>query len=117
MDKKGITLISLVITIIIMIIIAGVTIVNITGRNSSISKAQDAKMTEEERSKREVLEQALIKFNSGNSLGTKDLKQFLKTELSLGDADIIKVTDLNGDDAFIICMKKICPADYCQRNK
>ena len=52
--SKGITLISLVITIIVMIIIAGVVIANTVGNNSSIEKAENAKLTEEQRSKKEV---------------------------------------------------------------
>ncbi len=40
---KGITLIALVITIIILLILAGVTIATLTGENGILTKAQKAK--------------------------------------------------------------------------
>ena len=48
-DMKGITLIALVITIIVLLILAGITIGAITGDNGIINQAQSAK-TENERS-------------------------------------------------------------------
>ena len=41
--EKGITLVALVITIIVLLILAGVTISLVVGDNSVIHKAQDAK--------------------------------------------------------------------------
>ena len=50
---KGITLISLVITIILLIILAGITIGTLTGENGIIEKAKNAKQsTEVSRDKR-----------------------------------------------------------------
>ena len=50
---KGITLISLVITIILLIILAGITIGILTGDNGIIEKAKNAKqLTEVSRDKR-----------------------------------------------------------------
>ncbi len=46
-STKGITLISLVITIIILLILAGVTIATLTGDNGLIKRAQDAKIATE----------------------------------------------------------------------
>ena len=40
---KGITLIALVITIIVLLILAGVTIATLTGDNGILTKAQNAK--------------------------------------------------------------------------
>ena len=40
---KGITLIALVITIIVLLILAGVTIATLTGENGILTKASDAK--------------------------------------------------------------------------
>ena len=42
-ENKGITLIALVITIIVLLILAGVTIASLTGDNGILSRAQDAK--------------------------------------------------------------------------
>lgn len=41
--KKGITLIALVITIIVLLILAGVSIAMLTGKNGIITQAQNAK--------------------------------------------------------------------------
>ena len=41
-EKKGITLIALVITIIVLLILAGVTIATLTGDNGILTKAQEA---------------------------------------------------------------------------
>ena len=42
-QAKGITLIALVITIIVLLILAGVTIATLTGENGILTKAQNAK--------------------------------------------------------------------------
>ena len=47
-NKKGITLIALVITIIVLLILAGVTIATLTGENGILSRAQEAKEKTEE---------------------------------------------------------------------
>ena len=47
--EKGITLIALIVTIIVLLILAGITIGAITGDNGIINQAQSAK-TENERS-------------------------------------------------------------------
>lgn len=44
-NKRGITLIALVITIIILLILAGITIVALTGDNGLFARAQQAKET------------------------------------------------------------------------
>ena len=42
-DKKGITLIALVVTIVVLLILAGVTIAMLTGENGIINQAKNAK--------------------------------------------------------------------------
>lgn len=51
--KKGITLISLVVTIVVLLILAGVTIATLTGNNGILTKAQQAKTETEEAQKNE----------------------------------------------------------------
>ncbi len=46
-NTKGITLISLVITIIILLILAGVSIATLTGDNGLLNKAKNAKIATE----------------------------------------------------------------------
>ncbi len=54
--QRGITLIALVITIIVLLILAGVSIAMLTGTNGIITQAQKAKMTTELSSYKEQLE-------------------------------------------------------------
>ena len=46
-EVKGITLIALVITIIVLLILAGVSIAMLTGQNGILTQAQNAKTTTE----------------------------------------------------------------------
>ena len=48
--QKGITLIALVITIIVLLILAGVSIAMLTGQNGILTQAQNAKTTNESKS-------------------------------------------------------------------
>ncbi len=59
--NKGITLIALVITIIVLLILAGVTIVTLTGDNGILSKANDAKNTTKDS---EIEEEVRLAWNS-----------------------------------------------------
>ena len=56
--NKGITLIALVITIVVLLILAGVTIATLTGDNGILTRAQEAKEKTEEAAKREEAELA-----------------------------------------------------------
>ena len=47
-NERGITLIALVITIIVLLILAGVSIAMLTGQNGILTKAQNAKNRTEE---------------------------------------------------------------------
>jgi len=58
--KNGVTLIALVITIIVLLILAGVTIAMLTGDNGIISKAQKAKDSTEEAKERENAELKVV---------------------------------------------------------
>ena len=50
---RGITLIALVITIIVLLILAGVSIAMLTGQNGILTQAQNAKITTENRNAEE----------------------------------------------------------------
>ncbi len=52
-ERKGITLIALVITIIVLLILAGVSIATLTGENGILNQAQKAKELHNEKSKEE----------------------------------------------------------------
>ena len=59
-EKRGITLIALVITIIVLLILAGLTIATLTGDNGLLTKAGNAKNTSE---KGEIEEQVKLAYN------------------------------------------------------
>lgn len=60
-NNKGITLIALVITIIVLLILAGISIAMLTGDNGLLTKANDAKS---ETSKAEVIERINMELNA-----------------------------------------------------
>lgn len=68
-ESKGITLIALVITIIVLLILAGVTIATLTGDNGILTKATEAKEQTELADEKEKVELsatgALTKGNGG----------------------------------------------------
>ena len=59
--EKGITLIALIITIIVLLILAGITISLLTGENGLLTKANESKIITDETS---VLENAVLYDNS-----------------------------------------------------
>lgn len=64
--NNGITLISLVITIIVLLILAGITIASITGENGILNKAQSAKNTTDLKSAEEKIKMAILSAKSNN---------------------------------------------------
>ena len=75
-DMKGITLVALVISIIVLLILAGVTIVTLTGDNGLINKASDAKQANEEAA---ALEKVKLEVAGSYGLdGTIDINQLNK---------------------------------------
>lgn len=77
-NNKAITLVNLIITIVIMIIIAGVAFNIVLGDNNAIDKAMYAKDKEEKRSQREALEQYLTQYNSKSFAGIENFEQFME---------------------------------------
>ena len=57
-ETRGITLIALVITIIVLLILAGVSIATLTGQNGILTRAQDARTETEEAEEREAIQLA-----------------------------------------------------------
>ena len=89
-NNKGITLIALVITIIVLLILAGVTIAMLTGDNGLLTRASSAKT---ETSKAEVLERVNMELNGqmANAMaGIKfDTAETIETNLGLDANDKI----------------------------
>ena len=59
--NKGITLIALVITIIVLLILAAVSISMLTGENGLLTKASDAKTQTEEKSAKEKVQLEVLR--------------------------------------------------------
>lgn len=71
-STKGITLISLVVTIIILLILAGVTIATLMGDNGLIKRAQDAKIATEIASIKEEIQTDILSEQAGNNGNISD---------------------------------------------
>ena len=79
-NTKGITLIALVITIIVLLILAGVSIAMLTGQNGILTQAQRAKTSTEQANAKEKIELAVagaIAKSTDGSLTIDNLKEEL----------------------------------------
>ena len=99
-DKRGITLIALVVTIVVLLILAGITISLVFGSNGVIQKAQDSKEQTEIGEMREKLEIAKVPvYADGNgSYKVQDYWDRIESEGLIADktVDIID----NGDGTY-----------------
>ena len=80
-ERKGITLIALVITIIVLLILAGVSIAMLTGQNGILTQAQSAKTTNENKSAEEKVKLAIMAAKSQSTDGSLELDK-LTTEVT-----------------------------------
>ena len=100
-NVRGITLIALVITIIVLLILAGVSIAMLTGENGVLTKANESK---DETKISEEKEQINLSYSSGmldsegEYVDAKNMEDELK---ELSGLDGIKVTD-NGDGSLTV---------------
>ena len=87
--NKGITLIALVVTIVVLLILAGVTIATLTGDNGIITRTNQAKeVTEEAGAKEKVQMEVAGSFNEHGNFDMDKLKENLKNNLGLQESDI-----------------------------
>ena len=91
LESKGITLIALVITIIVLLILAGVSIAMLTGENGILTQAKNAK-TETERAniieqvRLDILEKQTV--NGSGDITAGELEEILKKYFSNGDQNL-----------------------------
>ena len=71
-NMKGITLIALVITIIVLLILTGVSIAILTGQNGILTQAQNSKTTSELKSAEEKVKLAIMATRSQSETGALD---------------------------------------------
>ena len=105
-NGKGITLIALVITIIVLLILAGVSIAMLTGDNGILTQAQNArektdKATEEEKIQMAVLGSSLDNNGYVDILDETSFKQELANQFGNQSLDVVA----NGDGSFIITVE------------
>ena len=101
--EKGITLIALVITIIVLLILAGVSIAMLTGENGIITQAQNAKEKTVKASELEGIQLAVIGSETKDNgyldiLDEKSFKEELEKHFGNEKLDVVA----NGDGSFII---------------
>ena len=76
-EVKGITLIALVITIIVLLILAGVSIAILTGNNGILTRANNAKATTEDKGAEEKVKLAVMAAKSQSTDGTLDADKLI----------------------------------------
>ena len=99
--ETGITLLALVITIIVLLILAGITISAITGDNGIIGNAGQAKEETEIANEREIVEKATVQAMGNNKYGNiveNELQSELDKETGEGKT---KTTDI-GDEIEVL---------------
>ena len=100
---KGITLIALVVTIIVLLILAGVSIAMLTGDNGILTQAQNAKEKTEKASELEGIQLAVIGSKTKNNeyldiLDEKSFQEELEKNFGNEKLDVV----INGDGSFIV---------------
>ena len=89
-EQNGITLIALVITIIVLLILAGVTIATLTGENGILTQAQNAKEKNKEAESEEEIALIANEWAIEKHVGEKTLKEFLDEKVESGKIDTVQ---------------------------
>ncbi len=101
-NQKAITLIALVITIVVLIILAGVSIATLTGDNGLLTKAQQAKEENDKAADRDkiamAVSEAQIGENGYQELNSNSLQEAIDNQF---DGRNVVVSD-NGDGTFTV---------------
>ena len=105
-EMKGITLVALVITIVVLLILAGVSINTVLGDDGIIKKAKEAAEATKRASAEEEMNRLVLEYQIASNDET--LKSFLQEKVTEGRID--GVTD-NGDGTITIT-KKVEGKDY-----
>ena len=100
-EKSGITLITLAVTIIILLILAGITIATITSDNGIIKNANDAKEQTEIAEEKEIVDRATIQAMGNNKRGNLVEDELQEQLDKITDSGKTEVSD-NGEDFEIV---------------
>lgn len=85
-NQKGITLIALIVTIIVLLILAGISIATLTGNNGILHQANKTKNETEEKNAQEAIEIEVAKSSkdiNNNKLNFDTVKRYLKMNLGV----------------------------------
>ena len=93
LKNSGITLIALVITVIVLLILAGVTITTLTGDNGLLTKANDAKITTTEAEGLENIQLAVMASHDKDGIDTTSLAENLSQINGLTDTNNQEITE------------------------
>jgi len=99
-QNKGITLIALVITIIVLLILVGVSIATLTGENGILTQANNAKNETKEAEAEEIFKLIANEWQIEKAKGKTTLGEFLNAKKQAGEltADVVD----NGDGTYTI---------------
>jgi type II secretory pathway pseudopilin PulG len=76
-EYSGITLLALVVTIIILLILAGVTLSSITGNNGILTRTKEAVAAQDEANRREYLDQLMLEYSMDKTASDEGITDFL----------------------------------------
>ena len=100
-EKSGITLITLVVTIIVLLILAGITIATITSDNGIIKNANDAKEQTEIAEEKEIVDRATIQAMGNNKRGNLVQDELQEQLDKITDNGKTEVSD-NGEEFEVV---------------
>ena len=100
-EKSGITLITLAVTIIILLILAGITIATITSDNGIIKNANDAKEQTEIAEEKEIVDRASLQAMGNNKRGNLVQDELQEQLDKITDSGKTEVSD-NGEEFEVV---------------
>ena len=90
-NNKGITLVALVVTIVVLLILAGVSINLVLGNNGIIAKAKDAETKSAEASQNDLKGMSDLEDEMDKQLGTCDPLKKIPTKTTIGSMINLKI--------------------------
>lgn len=103
--EKGVTLIALIVTIIVLLILAGISISALTGDNSIINNANSARNNSDISKEKEIVELSAVQAMGKNRLGLLKKETFENT-LSVNSNNGTNLDENEEDEMFIVTFIK-----------
>lgn len=95
-EKRGITLVALVVTIIVLLILAGISITTIVGDDGVIMRAQKSAEETKKNSAYESIDLVISEWKTEELVGEKTLKEYLDSKVAIGSLDSIVKNEETG---------------------